>query len=173
MAAIGRSNPQPLATHTVVSTKNKYRYVRIKEMLSHALGGARGGGLFSIGDNPPSDGGSLFQTENSSLIESLPVSNDAGGPDNNTTVDMVHQSPAPPPAGKKPSVAANSCDILVSSVDEVMSDDWRSCIGLGWVIYQGVFLERLDGFWEDGEVDMIPLGTLYWHGLLSASFFSW
>lgn len=104
MAAIGRSNPQPLATHTVVSTKNKYRYVRIKEMLSHALGGAHGGGLFSTGNNGPSDGGNLFQTEDSSMLDS-PASHD-GGPDNNTTVDAVHPSPAQT-AGKKPSVIAN------------------------------------------------------------------
>ena len=99
MAAIGRSNQLPLATHTVVSTKNKYHYVRIKEMLSHALGGARGGGLFSTGDsNPPSadsGGGNLFQTEGSSMVESPDAS---GDPDNSTTVDTSNQSPVPKPS---------------------------------------------------------------------------
>lgn len=102
MAAIGRSNPLPLATHTVVSTKNKYHYVRIKEMLSHALGGARGGGLFSTGDsNPPSadsGGGNLFQTEDSSMMESPDESGGSGGPDNSTTVDTSNQSPVSKPS---------------------------------------------------------------------------
>ena len=105
MAAIGRSNPQPLATHTVVSTKNKYRYVRIKEMLSHALGGTHGGDLFSTGNNGPSDGGNLFQTEGSNMLDlDAPMDHD-GGPDN-ITVDAVHPSPAQT-AGKNPSVIAN------------------------------------------------------------------
>ncbi|QRD81856.1 mRNA capping enzyme, catalytic domain-containing protein [Aspergillus flavus] len=61
MAAITRSHPQPIITHTLISTKKKYQYVRIKEMLSHALGGARGGGLFSTGDsNTTSNDGNLF-----------------------------------------------------------------------------------------------------------------
>lgn len=95
MAAIGRSNPQPLVTHTVISTKNKYRYVRIKEMLSHALGGARGGGLFSTGDNAPVDRGGLFQPDDSSLLD-YPFAN--GGPDNATATDAANnQSPAPAP----------------------------------------------------------------------------
>lgn len=102
MAAIGRSNPQPLATHTVVSTKNKYRYVRIKEMLSHALGGTHGGGLFSTGNNGPSDGGSLFQTEDSTMLDS-PGSPD-GDPDN-AAADAVHPSPAQT-AGNNTSVIA-------------------------------------------------------------------
>ena len=87
MAAIGRSNPQPLVTHTVITTKNKYRYVRIKEMLSNALGGARGGGLFSTGDNPPIDGRNLFQPDDSSLLDS-PFANEAA--DNTTTTDVTN-----------------------------------------------------------------------------------
>lgn len=93
MAALGRSNPQPLVTHTVITTKNKYRYVRIKEMLSHALGGARGGGLFSTGDNPPVEG-NLFQPDDSSLLDS-PFANGAAG--NTTANDAANdQSSAAP-----------------------------------------------------------------------------
>jgi len=50
MAAIARSRPQPLEQHIFIDTRRKYQYVRMKEMLSNALGGSRGGGLFSTGD---------------------------------------------------------------------------------------------------------------------------
>lgn len=60
MAAIGRSHPEPLVSHTLISTRKKYQFVRIKETLAHALGGARGGGLFSTGDTSPA-GRNLFQ----------------------------------------------------------------------------------------------------------------
>ncbi|KAI9832647.1 MAG: hypothetical protein M1819_004232 [Sarea resinae] len=50
MAAISRSRPQPLEQRILISTRRKYQYVRMKEMLSSALGGSRGGGLFSTGD---------------------------------------------------------------------------------------------------------------------------
>ena len=50
MAAISRglARPQPLATHTLFPTRRKYQLVRMKEMLSNALSGNRGGGLFSV-----------------------------------------------------------------------------------------------------------------------------
>lgn len=50
MAAIARSRPQPVEQHIFIETRRKYQYVRMKEMLSNALGGSRGGGLFSTGD---------------------------------------------------------------------------------------------------------------------------
>ncbi|KAH0561955.1 hypothetical protein GP486_003340 [Trichoglossum hirsutum] len=50
MAAIARSRPQPLEQRILVPTRRKYQYVRMKEMLSNALGGTRGGGFFSGGD---------------------------------------------------------------------------------------------------------------------------
>ena len=50
MAAIARSRPQPVEQHIFIDTRRKYQYVRMKEMLSNALGGSRGGGLFSTGD---------------------------------------------------------------------------------------------------------------------------
>ncbi|KAJ9320817.1 hypothetical protein DTO027B5_5326 [Paecilomyces variotii] len=62
MAAIARSHPQPLVTHPLIPTKKKYQYVRIKEMLSHVLGGSTGGGLFGTGDTGGQTGLGLFQT---------------------------------------------------------------------------------------------------------------
>lgn len=63
MAAIARSNPKPLVEHTLISSKTKYRYVRIKEQMLHAIGGRGGGGIFSTDDNQqqPLFGGNLFQ----------------------------------------------------------------------------------------------------------------
>ncbi|KAL4896263.1 mRNA capping enzyme, catalytic domain-containing protein [Aspergillus ambiguus] len=93
MAAITRSHPQPLATHTLISSKKKYQYVRIKEMLSHALGGARGGGLFSTGDMSPPMDGNLFQpAEDINLSPSLPTNN--GVPADSGSGDGTTQTPA-------------------------------------------------------------------------------
>ncbi len=49
MAAIARSNPQPLSQHIMVPRRRKYQYLRMKEMLHNALGGSRGQGLFAVG----------------------------------------------------------------------------------------------------------------------------
>jgi SAGA-associated factor 73 len=62
MAAIARSAPQPLVRHPVFTTKSKYRYVRIKEQMSHAMGVRSGGGLFSNDDSQPLFGGLLFSS---------------------------------------------------------------------------------------------------------------
>ncbi|OXV06575.1 hypothetical protein Egran_05657 [Elaphomyces granulatus] len=80
MAAISRSCPRPLVTHTLVPTRKKYQYVRMKEMLSHVLGGARGGGLFSIGDPTNPGGRTLFAATESPVLPSPTapeVSNDS------------------------------------------------------------------------------------------------
>ncbi|KZF21484.1 3-oxoacyl-synth [Xylona heveae TC161] len=50
MAALARSRPYPMESRILISTRRKYQYVRMKEMLSNALGGSRGSGLFSAGD---------------------------------------------------------------------------------------------------------------------------
>ncbi|KAB8074553.1 SCA7, zinc-binding domain-containing protein [Aspergillus leporis] len=101
MAAITRSRPQPTITHTLISTKKKYQYVRIKEMLSHALGGARGGGLFSTGDNnTSSNDGNLFAPVDDEIMAPAV----AAGADN--TTDASNKTPAP--AAKKLSIAATS-----------------------------------------------------------------
>jgi hypothetical protein len=51
MAAIARSRPRPIAQHIFVPLRKKYAYVRVKEMLSHALGGRGGGNMFGGGLN--------------------------------------------------------------------------------------------------------------------------
>lgn len=61
MAAIARSNPKPLSTHTLITSKTKYRYVRIKEQMLHAIGGRGGGGIFSTDDTQSLFGGNIFQ----------------------------------------------------------------------------------------------------------------
>lgn len=60
MAAIARSAPQPLVQHPLITTKSKYRYVRIKEQMSHAMGVRSGGGLFSNDESQPLFGSQLF-----------------------------------------------------------------------------------------------------------------
>ncbi|RDW74701.1 uncharacterized protein DSM5745_07363 [Aspergillus mulundensis] len=94
MAAISRSHPQPLVRHTLISTKKKYQFVRIKEMLSHALGGARGGGLFSTGDqvNSPVEG-NLFQPINDISIDMSDVPDDLGNNSNLPTLDVARKTP--------------------------------------------------------------------------------
>lgn len=67
MAAISRSRPAPLVTHTLVPTRKKYHYVRMKEMLSNVLGSARGGGIFST-NQPNGDSMGLFQTESPTIM---------------------------------------------------------------------------------------------------------
>lgn len=77
-------------------------------MLSHALGGARGGGLFSTGDTTTStDGGNLFQAEDSTNLLDSSVTAIGADPEDDATVDMVDQSPVPS-AARKASVATNS-----------------------------------------------------------------
>ncbi|KAI9367158.1 SCA7, zinc-binding domain-containing protein [Aspergillus egyptiacus] len=98
MAAIARSRPQPLVAHTLISTKKKYQYVRIKEMLSHALGGSRGGGLFSTGDqvNSPLEGNLFQPLTDMSMI------------DMTDNIDGDNTSMAAPDATSKTPVAAGS-----------------------------------------------------------------
>ncbi|CAI7612587.1 unnamed protein product [Penicillium glandicola] len=77
MAAIARSAPQPLVRHPIITTKSKYRYVRIKEQMSHAMGVRNGGGLFSNDDSQPLFGGLLFSTVAADLDSSSSI--DANG----------------------------------------------------------------------------------------------
>jgi hypothetical protein len=50
MTAISRSfsRPQPLVTKTLFPTKRKYQLIRMKEMLSNAMGGNRNGNMFAL-----------------------------------------------------------------------------------------------------------------------------
>lgn len=58
MAALARHKPRPMATHTHVSQRSKYQYIRMKDMIRSALGAPPGVSAFG---NPPSatDGGGM------------------------------------------------------------------------------------------------------------------
>ena len=62
VAAITRWCPQPLEKNVMVPIRRKYQYIRLKEVLSTALGGSRGRGLFAVGDAGAR--GSVSVTEN-------------------------------------------------------------------------------------------------------------
>ncbi|KAL2817408.1 SCA7, zinc-binding domain-containing protein [Aspergillus granulosus] len=95
MAAIARSRPQPMVTHTLISTRKKYQYVRIKEMLSHALGGSRGGGLFSTGDQlgSPIEGSLFHPVEDITMTDA--ADNLGGNTNTMATPDVARQTPVP------------------------------------------------------------------------------
>lgn len=108
MAAISRSRPAPLATHTLVPTRKKYHYVRMKEMLSNVLGSARGGGIFST-SQPNGDSMGLFQTESPTTM-TAPALPDAASGDHlkkPTTTPTTSNRPSNTPASKT-TVAAGS-----------------------------------------------------------------
>ena len=90
MAAVARSWPRPVAQHVFLPVRKKYEYVRMKEMLSQALGGARGGGLFT-GGNAMMSGG-IGGGEDAERRTSV-----AGGPARNASMGG-------PPPSRKPSV---------------------------------------------------------------------
>ncbi|KAJ5653645.1 3-oxoacyl- synthase [Penicillium lividum] len=92
MAAIARSNPKPLAEHTLITSSTKYRYVRIKEQMLHAIGG-RGGGLFSTDDSQPLFGGSLFQPFDPEMDSSSPLIPNADPGDGSMSVDGSRKTP--------------------------------------------------------------------------------
>ncbi|KAI9045079.1 uncharacterized protein KD926_010402 [Aspergillus affinis] len=102
MAGITRSTPVPLATHTLMTTKQKYKYVRIKEMLSHALGGSRGGGLFSNGDASVAEGNPFQPVADILPSTTSPVS--ASAPENATDA-----------GGKTPATATKKLPVMASS----------------------------------------------------------
>ncbi|PYH87979.1 SCA7-domain-containing protein [Aspergillus ellipticus CBS 707.79] len=111
MAAISRSNPQPMVTHTLISTKKKYQYVRIKEMLSHALGGSRGGGLFSTtGEvSSPFPDGNLF-TPVEEVTMSLPVPDEAAAPAAPAAPEATAEN-----AGKTPAQAPKKLPVAATA----------------------------------------------------------
>jgi hypothetical protein len=101
MAAVSRSHPRPLETHVLMPTRKKYHYVRMKEMLSNVLGGARGGGLFSTG---------LFQSAESSTLTSPTMPEASSDASKKTTVTQSSASnrPATNPPSSKTAVSASS-----------------------------------------------------------------
>ena len=75
MAAIARSRPRPIEQHVFVPIRQRYNYLRVKEMLSNALGGGRGnvfGGSQLTGTGEGTEG----EQRRSSLIQP----NSARGP---------------------------------------------------------------------------------------------
>jgi hypothetical protein len=108
MAAISRSCPQPLVTHTLIPSKKKYHYVRMKEMLSNVLGGARGGGLFSTGDSNSQAGRGLFQTDSPTLISSALPETSGDTSKKSTTGQSTANRPATNASAAKTAVAATS-----------------------------------------------------------------
>ena len=56
MAGIARSRPRPLDQHVHVPMRRKCNYLRVKEMLSNALGGARGSMFGGVGSSAASAG---------------------------------------------------------------------------------------------------------------------
>jgi hypothetical protein len=105
MAAISRSCPAPLVTHTLVPTRKKYHYVRMKEMLSNVLGG----GIFST-SQPNGDSIGLFQTESPTTM-TAPALPEATSGDHlkkpTTTQTTTPNRPSNTPASKT-TVAAGS-----------------------------------------------------------------
>ncbi|KAK2762561.1 hypothetical protein FQN54_000734 [Arachnomyces sp. PD_36] len=97
MAAFTRSNPQPLVTHTLIPTRRKYQLVRMKEMLSHVLGGSKSGGIFGGGEIDGQGGQDLFQPTASTLDESPAVD-----------VPMEDAPMLPPEGTKRPSISQPS-----------------------------------------------------------------
>lgn len=63
MAAISRSNPRPLIDRPLVSVRARYSHIRMKEMLSNALGGNSGSKLFSIKPRDDDDASAFRPTE--------------------------------------------------------------------------------------------------------------
>lgn len=95
MASIARSHPQPLVTQPLISTKKKYHYVRIKEMLSHALGGTGDGGLFSTNESTSPTSTNPFElVEDTNTVPlSPPAAASAGTPD--ASPELARKTPAP------------------------------------------------------------------------------
>lgn len=115
LAAISRSHPKPLAVHTLMPMRKKYHYVRMKEMLSNVLGGARGGGLFSTGPTANGESNGLFQTESPTLTApgSATIPESGAGGDSASKKQTPSQStpvnrPASVATTPKTAVAASS-----------------------------------------------------------------
>lgn len=97
MAAISRSRPVPLEQHVFVPTRRKYQYVRMKEMLTNALGGSRGSGLFATGDGNTrvTTGGHVGEgaTSSSATFASPVGAGEAGGPgEGNRRSSLIQQA---------------------------------------------------------------------------------
>ncbi len=75
MAALARHRPRPLATHTHVSQRSKYQYIRMKGMIRSALGAPPGGGGSMYSSmTPGGDGMSSARGLNLGLMGAPPLS---------------------------------------------------------------------------------------------------
>ncbi|KAF7712677.1 Uncharacterized protein PECH_001680 [Penicillium ucsense] len=107
MASIARSAPKPLVEHTLIRTKSKYRIVRIKEQMLHAMGGRSGNGLFSTGESQPLFGGNLFQPMNLDVDKTTsPVL--PAGESGEAAANADGSGTTPIPSSRKTPVAAAS-----------------------------------------------------------------
>jgi SAGA-associated factor 73 len=88
MTALARHRPRPAATHTFISQKSKYQYIRMKEMLRSTLGTPGGGSIFS---NTSQNAENLGTSRGMSL-------NMMGAP-SSATSDSFGQFPPPLSAG--------------------------------------------------------------------------
>ena len=83
MAALQRHRPRPLATFTHIEQKQKYQYIRMKDMLRSALGAPHGGGSIFSSSNTENMGAGrsltlgMMGAPNSATTENFPGS--AGG----------------------------------------------------------------------------------------------
>ena len=102
MAAVSRSHPQPLVAQTLITTRKKYQFVRIKEMLSHALGGSCGGGLFSTGPTTPTAARNIFDPVENTVLQSQVATSI---PPSEASPDTARKAPGPP-NNRKSSVPA-------------------------------------------------------------------
>ncbi|KAF2100750.1 SCA7-domain-containing protein [Rhizodiscina lignyota] len=128
MAAITRARPQPLVTKAFISTRSKYQYVRLKEMLHNALGGSRGAGLFATSPSQAETGqrgifgGSVDagpSGRTGSMFAGVDLGGAGGGLDGQShsrrssmalSAAGARQMPPnlPPPGARKPSLSGQS-----------------------------------------------------------------
>lgn len=99
MAALARSRPQPLYEPYRVPLRQKYQYVRMKEMLGNALGGRSGGGLFRT--TPKEDTNGLTNGFGSGMMNGLGGTSDGS----DRRMNAIHgRVPSGSGASRKPSV---------------------------------------------------------------------
>ncbi|KAH8696077.1 SCA7, zinc-binding domain-containing protein [Talaromyces proteolyticus] len=107
MAAIARSHPTPLVTHTLVPMRKKYHYVRMKEMLSNVLGGVGGGSLFST-NQTNGDSRGFFQMESPTVTTATVLPDTSDDPSKKSTNAQAAANRSSNTAPTKTAVAATS-----------------------------------------------------------------
>lgn len=122
MAAVQRANPQPLFSKSFTSTRSKYQYVRLKEVLQNALSGSQGARLFATAASQNADTGQrgLFTSSAESFGRSGSLGAYGEGVDGSShsrrsSVALSAGGPRPAiqgsmgaPAARKPSISGAS-----------------------------------------------------------------